>query len=304
MANLFIIGNGFDLANNLKTSYDDFRTFLLDNYVHVKRARSIKVPQLRRGALDVTINEAAVFIYRIISQTEGLLWRDVEHALGEIDYTLLFEETNDFNNYQDTILGLACSLSKVQFLFEDWITNINEEEVCTLKKFESLINPYEDLFVTFNYTDLLEAEYGAKKVCHIHGTRNGDIIFGHGNTQRLRIVSNNENKKSNTFQRKNRKGRKKSDDKHDFNIKKESYTKSLSINYLTLDDISMIMQCIPVKTLLYSKLWDIQQLLLRSQRNIIKTQKDYNNENGTFLQIEEALEILTVRFNDWRNLSE
>ncbi len=117
MANLFIIGNGFDLANNLKTSYDDFRTFLLDNYVHVKRARSIKVPQLRRGALDVTINEAAVFIYRIISQTEGLLWRDVEHALGEIDYTLLFEETNDFNNYQDTILGLACSLSKVQFLF-------------------------------------------------------------------------------------------------------------------------------------------------------------------------------------------
>ncbi|MCI9569308.1 MAG: hypothetical protein HFG14_05320 [Lachnospiraceae bacterium] len=104
----------------------------------------------------------------------------------------------------------------------------------------------------------MEAEYGAKKVCHIHGTRNGDIIFGHGNTQRLRIVSNNNNKKNTTFQRRNRKGRKKANDKHDFNIKKESYTKSLSINYLTLDDISMIMRCIPVKTLLYSKLWDIQ----------------------------------------------
>ena len=114
MANLFIIGNGFDLANNLKTSYDDFRTFLLDNYVHVKRTRSLKVPQLRKNTLDVTINEAAAFIYRVISQTEGLLWRDVEHALGEIDYTLLFEETTNFNNCQDIIQGLSCSLSKIQ----------------------------------------------------------------------------------------------------------------------------------------------------------------------------------------------
>lgn len=78
MANLFIIGNGFDLANNLKTSYDDFRTFLLDNYVHVKSVRSIKIPQIRKNTLDVTINDAAVFIYRVITQTEGLLWRDVE----------------------------------------------------------------------------------------------------------------------------------------------------------------------------------------------------------------------------------
>ncbi len=144
MANLFIIGNGFDLANNLKTSYDDFRTFLLDNYVHVKRTHSLKVPQLRKNTLDVTINEAAAFIYRVISQTEGLLWRDVEHTLGEIDYKLLFEETNNFNNYQDIIQRLDCSLSKIQFLFEDWIKNISEEDVCTLKKFESLINPHED----------------------------------------------------------------------------------------------------------------------------------------------------------------
>ncbi len=288
MANLFIIGNGFDLANNLKTSYDDFRSFLLDNYVHVKRARSIRIPQIRKNTLDVTINDAAVFIYRIITQTEGLLWRDVEHALGEIDYTPLFEE--NFNNYQDVIQGLACSLPKIQFLFEDWIKSINEKEVCRLNKFENLINPYEDLFVTFNYTDLLEVEYGAKKVCHIHGTRNGDIIFGHGNTQKLRIISNSKNKNNNTIQRRKQKEQKKADDKNAFIIQKEPYIKSLSVNYLTLDDISMIMRCIPVNTLLYSKLWDIQQLLLRSDSNIIKTQKEHNNENETLLQIEEALE--------------
>lgn len=277
MANLFIIGNGFDLANNLQTSYDDFRTFLLDKYVHVKRARSIRIPQIRKNAFDVTINDAAAFIYRIITQTEGLLWRDVEHALGEIDYTPLFEETNNFNNYQDIIQAVVCSLPKIQFLFEDWVRSINEKEVCRLEKFQDLINPDEDLFVTFNYTDLLEVEYGAKKVCHIHGSRHGDIIFGHGNTQRFRIISNSENKNNNTIQRRRRKDRKKADDENAFNIQKEPYIKSLSVNYLTLDDISMIMPYIPGKTLLYSKLLDVQQLLLRlrnSRRYIITPQKN------------------------------
>lgn len=175
-------------------------------------------------------------------------------TLGEIDYTPLFEETNKFNNYQDIIQGLACSLPKIQFLFEDWIKNINEKDVCRLKQFENLINPYEDLFVTFNYTDLLEVEYGAKKVCHIHGTRNGDIIFGHGNTQRLCIVSNSKNKNKNTNQKRKRKDGKKTSDEKTFYIKKEDpFTKPKSVNYLTLNDISMIMQCIPAKTLLYSK---------------------------------------------------
>lgn len=32
MANLFIIGNGFDLAHNMQTSFNQFRDYLESNY--------------------------------------------------------------------------------------------------------------------------------------------------------------------------------------------------------------------------------------------------------------------------------
>ncbi|MBO4594898.1 MAG: hypothetical protein J5697_04280 [Clostridia bacterium] len=39
-----------------------------------------------------------------------------------------------------------------------------------------------DLFLTFNYTKTLEKIYSINEssVCHIHGTVNQDIYFGHG----------------------------------------------------------------------------------------------------------------------------
>ncbi|WP_066074138.1 AbiH family protein [Neobacillus soli] len=36
MTNLFFIGNGFDLSHCLKTSYQDFREYLLSNHPDIK----------------------------------------------------------------------------------------------------------------------------------------------------------------------------------------------------------------------------------------------------------------------------
>ena len=46
---------------------------------------------------------------------------------------------------------------------------------------ENLIES-KDVFLNFNYTETLEIVYQVKaeKVCHIHGKRGEELIFGHG----------------------------------------------------------------------------------------------------------------------------
>lgn len=42
MKNLFIIGNGFDLAHNLKTSYEDFHKYLKNKYPQANEEKFIQ----------------------------------------------------------------------------------------------------------------------------------------------------------------------------------------------------------------------------------------------------------------------
>ena len=63
---LYIIGNGFDLMHGMRTSYSDFKDWLL----------SI-------GCIEIV--EELQCIYKLQENNEFVLWSDFEKALGEYD---------------------------------------------------------------------------------------------------------------------------------------------------------------------------------------------------------------------------
>lgn len=168
---LYILGNGFDRAHEMKTSYSDFKDWLIAN-----------------GRIDIICEFQNVF--NIKKDNEYLLWSDFEHALGEYDldvalnwswdnlfvteYSIggqLFSSPNFFLNTQlDDI---------VNEIFPKWVKQI---PAATKPKFQLEPNAY---FLTFNYTDTLERIYSipASQILHIHGRSSHDehLVVGHNN---------------------------------------------------------------------------------------------------------------------------
>ena len=102
---LYIIGNGFDLHHELRTSYADFR----DYYVR-------KVPSLWNALLD---------IYGDVPRNDDLWWKDFENMLGKVDYDCLSKSRNGeslgFMKVRNLFKG------KLPPLFGTWINDVNSQ---------------------------------------------------------------------------------------------------------------------------------------------------------------------------------
>jgi hypothetical protein len=196
MPNLFIIGNGFDIAHKLHTAYSDFRKFLIDNY-EADETDSLSPPSLFIGHNGEEIFDNSEISSRVVRMLleAGIddNWSDFEHTLGRLDYSEYFDfaaaydrdgEENPFhtyNNMQDISSTLLQTLPRIKALFREWILTIQLSSIKAPKKlFANRIVPSEDMFLSFNYTHTLEELYGCKNVCHIHGDINSDIFVGHG----------------------------------------------------------------------------------------------------------------------------
>lgn len=180
--NLFIIGNGFDLAHGLETKYEHFRDYL-------EEAEGIFLESLEE-----------MYGYSIGSSKELIkdyLWQDFEGNLSHIDEISIIEQGEDIElglEWED--IGVEDTLnlhweSKYRFIEElnenvmKWIKGINID----VQKNTDFISS-EDLFITFNYTLLLEEVYGISKynVLHIHGSIDEDDtlpVMGHGNKEKI-----------------------------------------------------------------------------------------------------------------------
>lgn len=180
MANLFIIGNGFDLAHGIKSSYNDFKKYL-HSYCGNESTYGFAIPSVYSKIKDTDDIETARMLIKLITIAEnGSYWSDLENSLGRIDYYRFFER-NAIDEYNKMVAqSLEISIIKIRYFFEKWIKTINYSNVERIQSFCNLINAEEDYFITFNYTSLLEEIYGAKKVCHIHGRTEDNIIFGYG----------------------------------------------------------------------------------------------------------------------------
>lgn len=166
---LFILGNGFDLAHTIKSSFWHFRDWSKDN----------------KG-------ENLVNLMDIFFSNETEVWGNVEKALGEYDEDSIIEfcrpeEEIDYEHTMRSVAAIEDSpdwifkpiLDDFSEAFEEWIESINLNDIN--KIFKSL--PASSKYLTFNYTETLEKLYGIPKenVLHIHGSRllKDGYIFGH-----------------------------------------------------------------------------------------------------------------------------
>ena len=98
MKKIFIIGNGFDTAHGLHTSYEDFRRFLCDQYIVDEEMNDaiVTIPEVSigpKGDLVCDEDEVADFLIKIISVAEpnSEYWSELEASLGRLDYSEVFD---------------------------------------------------------------------------------------------------------------------------------------------------------------------------------------------------------------------
>ena len=168
---LFIIGNGFDLAHGIKSSYWNFREWLGNN-----RSNLI-------GMMDIFFSN------------QRDVWSSIEQALGEyneesiLDYCRPDEEfdyehsLSSSARVEDSPMAIFRPvLEEFRQAFRDWVNSIDISGIEKVYKLNT-----DSRYLSFNYTDTLETEYGIaqNQVTHIHGSRLNDdeYIIGHNNNR-------------------------------------------------------------------------------------------------------------------------
>lgn len=200
--NLFILGNGFDLAHNLPTKYSDFRAFM------IKRCEEYGIELFENGLFGPKLvkkcprlpglqihytdkngegrvlaeyyQEAAVLLWLIESaaktKTDKIKdWSDFEEVIMKLRYLPLL--SSGFDENELAIEALRETIYDLPGFFAEWVASIEIPDGTRLNQLQSIMNPKEDLALTFNYTETLEKLYGfsAENSCHIHGKRKETI---------------------------------------------------------------------------------------------------------------------------------
>ncbi len=181
---LFIIGNGFDLAHILKTSYGDFRDYIEEE--------------------DWSYLEALENMYGfcIDSKKEWVkeyLWKDFETNLSAIDETRIIEVGENIDlGLEGGDIGCEDTLNEYweeQYRFIERLNEfvkswIKQLDISTTRKTDRINEDTNGLFITFNYTLLLEEIYGVEDydILHIHGSisdNDSDPVIGHGDKEKI-----------------------------------------------------------------------------------------------------------------------
>lgn len=187
---LYIIGNGFDLAHGIKSSYDDYKlfysTYNVNSCVSSYRIR----PKEREYTENIEKGLDPKLFFRDLSGD----WSNIEEAIGKYDVEDIKEyieseddKEEDFTK-QDELKSSRLqfffnnTINALRILFKKWVDNI---DIRVKAKPEQYKFNKDGLFLSFNYTEVLETLYGIpmNNICYIHGRRGVDkeYIFGHNN---------------------------------------------------------------------------------------------------------------------------
>ena len=194
---IYIIGNGFDIACGLKTSYDNFRTFYLSDTQCDKD--------------DSFICDCKKLIREDIKLNDGL-WRDVEARLGTItsDPEYVKRIFHAPQNFLDFYRDMRKSLIRY-YSSEENIGKPNFSEVKERECFKN-IKIHESIFVVLNYTNTFEhflienyaemyyEEYIRSRILYPHGNVHNryyeeKILFGVGDRNEIGNRKFRKNKK-------------------------------------------------------------------------------------------------------------
>lgn len=167
---LYLIGNGFDLAHGIESSYSDFRDFV-----------SNSDDPFLVGEMDTFFSN------------KRDLWSDVETALGEYDENEIISYCTPDSDFDiDHPLRSQAALedgpdylfnpvvSNFNFKFNDWVDSISLDGVIQCFRI-----PKDAVYITFNYTETLEDIYHIPEdhILHVHGYRKSEksYVMGHCN---------------------------------------------------------------------------------------------------------------------------
>lgn len=199
MSSLFIVGNGFDIAHGFKTSFNQFKQWLCDEYGAAISEEVIEMPEYQtnyKGLDQYDNSKMAVFFYNLIYSILGDDWNDFESSLAKLNWKAYIEATveelkwagtYDFQDLVGIAESTALQLRDMAFilkddLFRSWAQQIEITNPRKLaNKLKYIIESDECFFLNFNYTDTLELHYGVNNVCHIHGraSNRDKLIVGH-----------------------------------------------------------------------------------------------------------------------------
>lgn len=177
MTRLIIIGNGFDIAHELPTTFPDFRKFMkihdesfvdkIDKYI----VYGTEWNRIEKDLEDVDVENFREKNYTYLTNPASDEWR--ESANHDYQYQIDF----DSEFLKDLPQNLRYWIGSV---------DVNVAPVYLKELFEG-----ECKFLTFNYTRTLEVAYNIPvyKILHIHGDvgiEDDKLIVGHNNKERLK----------------------------------------------------------------------------------------------------------------------
>lgn len=170
---LYIIGNGFDLHHDLKTSYADFCLYVREN--------------------DTELYEFLEWYVDIELDKKGL-WTDFENCLSTFSHGEFYNDYDHTEPSSDSfklsdIFGVEDELTeKSEIIIEkmrqslyDWLNEVDYPD----NGYKALLLDTDAKYLTFNHTATLNRLYFIpdENILHIHhsiATHGSDLIFGHG----------------------------------------------------------------------------------------------------------------------------
>lgn len=152
MNNILFIGNGFDLAHGLPTSWRDFQT-----YINAKMLENGSGSYCSKQFEDM-LNEYSEDL------KEYEFWSDVESYLGK---------KGEGCDSTESTIELIDFTKEFTLLFQKYLVEVEEilfPEISVKDVTKQYIDSF-DIIVTANYTNTLEKLYeiSSKKIIHIHG---------------------------------------------------------------------------------------------------------------------------------------
>ncbi len=203
---LFIIGNGFDLNHGYKSSYLEYKKYLLSHREYT--IGSFHLSDFFEDDDEMWSDFENNLEYVNFKQNTnfylGELTEDMSDKEWEREYSRRSSLQDSFEETPDTILPAICeSLS-------DFICETTEKNAQHKDYFKKIMTN-NDSYITFNYSKTLEKIYNisSSRIDYIHGIAHKSfhkdpdnidgtyedpaIIFGHGNLSRKQYVSEESN---------------------------------------------------------------------------------------------------------------
>lgn len=183
--NLFIVGNGFDIAHGLPTLYTDFRHYLEDNdWAYLTRLEEMYgfVAESQRKFVEDSLWKEFESQLAVINEEE-LIYSGTSINMGLEGGDIVVEDMLD--SYWEDQYKYIKGLNEYIRL---WVEQI---DINVPKKTNKITSISDDMFMTFNYTLLLEKKYHIDEwnILHIHGSideKDNPPIIGHGNSFKIR----------------------------------------------------------------------------------------------------------------------